>query len=79
MGIVLVWIGAVLVAGGVVFTASQAIWRGRLSGARRTASGLAPDTLEPANATGGFSLKANLPGLALITVGALLLLVGAAM
>ena len=79
MGIVLVWIGALLVTGGVVYTATQAIWRGRLSDARPTSSGLARDTLEPRNPAGGFDLKANWPGLALIGVGALLLLVGAAM
>ena len=77
MRMVLVWIGALLVVGGVVFTAMQAIWRGRLSGPQRSPSGLARDTLEPTNPAGGFSLKANWPGLALIAFGALLLLVGA--
>ncbi|HEX2725325.1 MAG TPA: hypothetical protein VHN20_05860 [Beijerinckiaceae bacterium] len=73
----LVWIGALLVVAGVLFTAAQAIWRGRLSGPQRAPSGLARDTLEPPNPAGGFSLRANLPGLAMIAFGALLLLVGA--
>jgi hypothetical protein len=78
MGIGLVWFGALLVVAGVVFTAAQPIWRGRLSGPRRAPSGVARDTLEPPNPAGGFGLKANWPGLALIAVGALLLLIGAA-
>ncbi len=76
----LIWIGALLVFGGVLFTAAQAIRRGRLSDARRTRSGVDGVTLEPkGNATGGsFGLKVNWPGLALIALGAILLLAGAA-
>ena len=74
----LVWIGALLVVGGVVFTAAQAIWKGRLSDARPTRSGVASDTLEPQPRSSGFGLKANWPGLALIALGAVLLLAGAA-
>ena len=77
MGIGLVWLGALLVVGGVLFTATQAIWRGRLSDARRTPSGLAADTLEPRESGTGFGLKANWPGLVLIALGAFLLLIGA--
>jgi hypothetical protein len=77
MGIGLVWVGALLVVAGVVFTATQAIWRGRLSGVQRSPSGARGDTLEPSNPASGFSLKANWPGLALIAFGAFLLLVGA--
>ena len=78
MGIGLVWVGALLVVAGVLFTAAQAIWRGRLSGPRRAPSGVARDTLEPPNPASGFGLKANWPGLALIAFGAFLLLIGAA-
>jgi hypothetical protein len=74
----LVWIGALLVVGGVVFTAAQAIWRGRLSDARPSRSGAASDTLEPQVRSSGFGLKANWPGLALIALGSVLLLAGAA-
>jgi hypothetical protein len=75
---VLIWTGALLVVGGVVFTAAQALWRGRLSDAKPIRPGVATDTLEPQERGSGFGLKANWPGLALIAVGSLLLLVGAA-
>lgn len=74
----LIWIGALLVVGGVVFTAAQAIWRGRLSDARPSRPGVASDTLEPQGRSSGFGLKANWPGLALIAFGSVLLLAGAA-
>jgi hypothetical protein len=78
--IVLVWIGALLFFAGVVFTAAQAIWRGRLSESRQARPGAAGTTLEPRGSnTGGFGLKANWPGLGLIALGAILLLVGAVM
>jgi hypothetical protein len=78
--IVLVWIGALLFVAGIVFTAVQALWRGRLSEPRQARPGAAGTTLEPRGSnTGGFGLKANWPGLALIAVGAILLLVGGVM
>ena len=74
-----IWVGALLIVGGLVYTARQAIQRGRLSEARPAAPGSRTDTLEPrVRNTTGFGLKANWPGLALIAAGALLLLVGAA-
>jgi hypothetical protein len=74
-----IWIGAFLVIVGVLFTAAQAIWRGRLSEARPARFGAAGGTLEPRGANmGGFGLKANWPGLALMAVGGALLLAGAA-
>jgi hypothetical protein len=78
MRMLLIWIGALLVVGGVVFTAAQALWRGRLSEARQPRPGAATDTLEPPERGSGFGLKANWPGLALIALGAFLLLAGAA-
>ena len=73
----LTWLGALLVTGGVLFMAAQAIWRGRLSG-RWSRSRWAGDTLEPRESGSGFGLAANWPGLALIALGAALLLAGAA-
>ena len=73
----LMWFGALLVLGGVLFTAAQAIWRGRLSG-RRPHSRWTSDTLEPQERGSGFGFKANWPGLALIALGAILLIAGAA-
>jgi len=73
-----IWGGALLVAGGVLFTAWQTIRRGRLSEARPAVPGGGSDTLEPAGRNMGFGLKANWPGLALIAFGSILLLAGAA-
>jgi len=41
-----IWLGALLFLGGIVFTAAQAISRGRLSGLRFR-SGTTENTLEP--------------------------------
>lgn len=73
-----IWLGAVLVLGGVLFIAVQAIWRGPLSVARWSRS--AGATLEPRtpSAGGAFGLKANWPGFVLIALGAVLLLAGTA-
>jgi hypothetical protein len=70
-------LGAVSVLVGVLFMAAQAIWRGRLSG-RRSRSRSRSDTLEPQERGSGFGFAANWPGLALIALGAILLLAGAA-
>ncbi len=76
-GFLLIWIGALLVIGGVLYTAAQAIWRGRLSrGNPQTETGSV--TLEPPERGSGFGLKANWPGLAMIGIGFILLLAGAA-
>jgi hypothetical protein len=74
---VLIWIGVLLVIGGVLYTAAQAIWRGRLS--RTNAPQTGSDTLEPpAQERGsGLGLGKNWPGLAMIAVGFILLLAGA--
>ena len=78
--VLLIWVGALLFVGGLLFTAAQAIWRGRLSVARQSRPGAGSDTLEPpaGERSGGFGLKANWPGLALIALGSILLLAGAA-
>jgi hypothetical protein len=73
-----VWAGALLIVVGVVYTAWQTLRRGRLSDARSVRPGSGSDTLEPQGRSMGFSLKANWPGLALIAVGAVLLLASGA-
>ena len=70
--------GALLVAVGPVELAGPPIWRGRLSGKRSRAATVADNTLEPRQPGAGFTLAASWPGLALIALGAVLLLVGAA-
>jgi uncharacterized membrane protein len=75
--LVIFWLGALLVISGVLLMAAQPIWRARLSG-RRSRSAVADRTLEPRRPAAGFSLRSNWPGLALIALGAILLLVGVA-
>jgi hypothetical protein len=71
-------LGALLVFIGLVSMVGQPIWRGRLSGKRSRAATVAGNTLEPRQPGAGFALAVNWPGLALIALGAVLLLVGAA-
>jgi hypothetical protein len=66
------WLGALLIIGGVLYMARQAIWRGRLSGQPRSAQTGA--TLEPPERGEGFGLAANWPGLVLMALGAVLLI-----
>jgi hypothetical protein len=82
-----IWLGALFVLGGVVFMMAQPIWRGRLSEARRKRASAVPRdtamkpaesmTLEPRSPGAGFELKANWPGLVLIVLGGILLIAGA--
>jgi drug/metabolite transporter (DMT)-like permease len=72
----LIWLGALLVLAGVAFITVQPLW-GRLSGGRRLRSGKPIETLEPPAPARGFGIKSNWPGLALVAIGAVLLLVGA--
>jgi hypothetical protein len=65
----LVWIGALLVIIGVVLTATRTLQRGRLSDPEAVR-----DTLEPKGSGRRLSVKADLPGIALIAIGSLLLL-----
>ena len=76
--ILIIWLGALLMFIGVVYMASQPIWRGRLSGGRRLRSGKPSDTLEPQRPGRGFGIGSNWPGLALVAVGAVLLLAAVA-
>ena len=66
-------LGALLVIGGLLFMAGQTILNGRLSERRRRAMG-ADVTLEPRERGGGFGLATTWPGLALLAIGAGLLL-----
>ncbi|WOH69174.1 hypothetical protein [Bradyrhizobium sp. BWA-3-5] len=73
-----IWLGVLLVLGGVLQMAYQPIWRGRLSGRRRLRAGQPGDTLEPERPAGGFGFKSNWPGLTLVALGGASLLAGAA-
>jgi hypothetical protein len=74
----LIWLGVLLVFGGMLQMVFQPIWHGRLSGRKRLRAGQPGDTLEPERPAGGFEFRSNWPGLALVALGAALLLVGAA-
>ncbi len=72
-----IWLGAILFVGGLLYTATQPIWRGRLSGGQVRPVPPAEGTLEPPRPGAGFGIRANWPGIALITLGILLMLAGA--
>jgi hypothetical protein len=74
---IFIWLGALLVFGGMLHMVFQPIWRGRLSGRRQLRSGRLGDTLEPERPAAGFGIKSNWPGLAAVALGAALLLAGA--
>lgn len=73
-GIVLIWIGALLIIGGVVYGAAQALWAGRLSDAGPGRSSKAEASLEPQQGTRSFSFRTHWPAFALILLGAILIL-----
>lgn len=73
-GMVLVWIGALLVVGGVVLAAGQVLWKGRLSDARRMGPAGAGATLEPQGRGRDFHPKAHWPSIALVALGIILIL-----
>jgi hypothetical protein len=82
--VILIWIGALLLMAGLVFTAVRALGLGRLSEPRLTRAP-APgqtqtpgQTLEPRARNAGLHLTDSWPGLAMAGLGALLLLAGAA-
>jgi drug/metabolite transporter (DMT)-like permease len=77
-----IYLGALFVFGGVVFMVAQPLWQGGLSAARRNRrigtppSEISGATLEPRRPGAGFGLKANWPGLLLVVLGGVLLLLG---
>ena len=72
-----VFVGALAVLAGVIYLGVAAIWKGPLS--RSKSSSAAADTLEPRGwGITVFGLSQNWPGLALVLIGGLLMLVGAA-
>ena len=73
-----IWIGALLFIAGVVITAVPPIWQARMSRPRQLNTGRAGATLEPERPAKGLGIRSNWPGLAMIVVGAALMLFGAA-
>ncbi len=68
-----IYIGALLVFGGMLSMAYKAIWQGRLSGASRRDAMVKSTTLEPQGRSAAFDPKANWLGLTLIALGTILL------
>lgn len=73
-GILLIWIGALLIIAGVVYGAAQALWGGRLSDAGNGRSATTEASLEPRQSPRSFSLRTHWPAFALILLGAILIL-----
>ena len=74
----LIAIGALFIIGGVVLAANSTLRRGRLSQDEQPISHAPRDTLEPTGRGRRLSFKADLPGLAMIAVGVVLLFLGTA-
>jgi hypothetical protein len=72
----IILLGAFLILAGLLFLATQPLWRGRLSAVRRTPAAAPDPTLEPPKPGAGFGFKENWPGLALMVLGGGLLLLG---
>lgn len=72
----LIAIGALFIIAGVVLAANATLRRGRLSQAEQPISHEPRDTLEPSGQGRRLDLKADLPGLALIAIGVVLLFLG---
>ena len=72
----LIAIGALFIIGGVVLAANATLRRGRLSEAEQPISHEPRDTLEPSGQGRRLSFKADVPGLAMIVIGVILLFLG---
>ena len=71
-----IWLGALLVVAGVLYLASQAIWRGRLSGQGTPLRRQPTRWSRRGAACGSWGSDSNWPGILLIVVGGALLLIG---
>lgn len=70
----LIVLGALLIVSGIALAAVRAVSRGKLSDPHAVGAGKQTDTLEPQGRGAKLSIKADWAGIALIIVGALLLL-----
>jgi hypothetical protein len=78
MLVIISWVGILLVIAGVLYSAGQVLWRGPLSGGRGVRSGEAKTLEPPRGPARSLGLAREWPGLALIGLGAILLLARAA-
>lgn len=73
-GMVLIWIGALLIVGGIVLAAGRVLWKGRLSDPHRIGSTGSGVTLEPRERIRALHPKHHWPSIALVALGIILLL-----
>ena len=74
--VMITWLGALLIVGGVLYMAGAVIFRGRFSDPHLTQAGVR--TLEPSRRGLRFlGMGTNWPGLFLIALGAIMMLLGA--
>ena len=77
-GMVLIWIGALLIIAGIVLAAGQVLWKGRLSDAHRMGPAGASTILEPQGRVRAFHPKHHWPSIILVAFGIILMLAEAA-
>jgi hypothetical protein len=70
-----IWVGALLVLGGLLTLAAPPVWRRHVSG-RQPRPRLGRDTLEPREPWVDIDPEEDWPGIALVVMGAILLLAG---
>lgn len=73
----LILLGMLLIVAGVVMAAMSTIRRGRMSQPPELSAAVPRDTLEPTGQGKRLNLKVDLPGLAMIGLGVILLFIGA--
>lgn len=74
---VLISLGALCIIAGIVLATLRTLRRGRLSQPRSLNADDRPDTLEPSGRGDRLSLGADMPGIGLAIVGAVLIFIGA--
>ncbi|MBB4040103.1 putative membrane protein [Microvirga flocculans] len=77
-GMVLIWIGALLIVAGIVLAAGQVLWKGRLSDPHQIGASGSGTTLEPQGRVRAFHPRHHWPSILLIALGIILLLAKAA-
>ncbi len=77
-GMVLIWIGALLIIAGIVLAAGQVLWKGRLSDAHPMGRAGTGTTLEPKGRVRAFHPKHHWPSITLVALGIVLMLAEAA-
>ncbi|WP_262027934.1 hypothetical protein [Microvirga sp. Mcv34] len=73
-GMVLIWIGALLIVAGIVLAAGQVLWKGRLSDPHGTGSTGNNVTLEPRERARALHPRHHWPSIILVALGIVVLL-----